>query len=157
MKTEKELLTDLATFIADECKAIDPEARFDDMLDECYSFDAIGGPFAHMSPSRVLKECDPTAYRCGVNDYADGEDWVEVGGDYYDRREAERARDEFVSTLEDEVTELEEEIEELEAEDADRDEDDSESNADKVAELSEQLKEWREIVSTLSRVDLSSL
>jgi hypothetical protein len=41
---------------------------YDDALDE------IHGDFLGMSASRILKECDPTAYRCGFHDWADGMD-----------------------------------------------------------------------------------
>lgn len=118
MKTETQ--EKLNQHIADECSQIDWESRFDEMLDDCYSFEKVGGIFATMSPSRVLKEVDPIAYRCGVNDYEDGEGWVEIAGSYYDRDEAEKAKEEFASTLESEADEMEEEIDAEEAaEDAD--------------------------------------
>ncbi|HTF53580.1 MAG TPA: hypothetical protein VK735_39560 [Pseudonocardia sp.] len=45
--------------------------RYDDMIDE------IDGPVTigelTYQPSRVLREIDPTAYRCGFNDWADSE------------------------------------------------------------------------------------
>lgn len=101
----------IETAVRDNLTKIDREERFDAMLDECYSFEKVGGPFAHMSPSSVLKECDPTAYRCGVNDW-DGDDWTEVDGETYDRREVQEQIDELVSELESEIETLEEEIEE---------------------------------------------
>lgn len=39
--------------------------RYDDMLDECYE-----GVFG-ISPSRILEECDPIQYSCGLADYYD--------------------------------------------------------------------------------------
>ena len=42
---------------------------YDDVLDECYDEIYIGN-FSY-SPSYVLKRVDETAYRCGLNDYAD--------------------------------------------------------------------------------------
>lgn len=51
--------------IRSECKAIDVDASYDDMIDGCYSFSGIGGPFELMLPSSVLEEVDPIAYRCG--------------------------------------------------------------------------------------------
>lgn len=110
MKNLPDTLKDLAAAIALECVAIDRESRFDDMLDDCYSFEKVGGIFACMSPSRVLKECDPTAYRCGVNDYADGENWTEIDGEYYDTDEAEKVKADFISELETEAETLEEVI-----------------------------------------------
>lgn len=106
--TSMKTVADLIAFVVSECTAIDREERFDQMLDECYDFSAVGGPFAHMSPSSVLKECDPTAYRCGVNDYADGEGWIEIEGESYESDEVEKAREEFLDELRDEVENLQE-------------------------------------------------
>lgn len=97
--------------VTDECKRIDVEALYRESLDDCYSFDAVGGPFACMSPSRVLEECDPVAYRCGLSDYSDGQDWVEIEGDYYQRSDVEEVRDEFVAELEKHETEVEQSLE----------------------------------------------
>jgi|APGre2960657404_1045060.scaffolds.fasta_scaffold21464_2 hypothetical protein len=112
MKTKFDTLKDLAAHIADKCTPVDREAAFDAMLDDCYSFEKVGGPFACMSPSRVLLACDPIAYRCGVNDYADGEKWTEIGSETYETSGAEIARTEFVGELETEAEALETEIEE---------------------------------------------
>lgn len=111
--TEKNLVA----YVASECSTIDREERFDEMLDDCYSFEKVGGPFSNMSPSSVLKEVDPTAYRCGVNDYADGEDWVEIDGNYYESDDVEKAREQFVSDLESEVSDLESELEDTSEDD----------------------------------------
>ena len=40
---------------------------YDDMLDE------VHGEFMGMSAARILRECDPIAYRCGFADWADAE------------------------------------------------------------------------------------
>lgn len=111
MKTKAETLKALAAHIADNCTPVDREAAFDAMLDDCYTFETVGGPFAGLSPSRVLRECDPVAYRCGVNDYADGEEWTEINGETYETEAAEIARTEFIGGLETEAEKLEEEIE----------------------------------------------
>lgn len=105
--TQHPIIDQLEQRIADECGSVDLAQRYDDMLDECYSFKSVGGIFAHMSPSRVLKECDPVAYRCGMVDFEDGENLVEIGGSYYEQNDAENVRDAMVSELEDEVAELE--------------------------------------------------
>lgn len=44
------------------------EEMYDDMIDEIYGEVKVGVTF---SASRVLKELDPIAYRCGFNDYMD--------------------------------------------------------------------------------------
>ena len=47
------------------------ERNYDDELDEvCQDYEIMGLSF---SASQVLKECDPIAYRCGLNDLADSE------------------------------------------------------------------------------------
>lgn len=103
----------LEAHIASECTVIDREEAFNDMLDEIYSFEKVGGPFANMSPSRVLLEVDPVAHRCGVNDYADGEAWVEVDGETYAQDDAEKAKQEFLDELETEAGEIEERLDDL--------------------------------------------
>ena len=47
------------------------ERNYDDDLDETHQDYEIGD--LTFSASRVLKECDPIAYRCGLNDLADSE------------------------------------------------------------------------------------
>lgn len=102
----------LEAHVVDNCTAIDHEATFDAMLDECYSFENVGGPFACMTPSRVLKETDPTAYRCGVTDYMDSLGTVEVNGDDYDPEDAEKAKEEFIDKIDSDITDAENAIEE---------------------------------------------
>lgn len=105
----------LAERVADDLTAIDTQTLYDEMLDECYSFESVGGPFASMSPSRVLAEVDPVAYRCGKNDWEDGESresWEEIDGEYYDRREVEELRDQITAEIEAEEAEEEDETEE---------------------------------------------
>ena len=100
-------LTKLQNRIIEKCKTVDIEDAYNDMLDECYSFDSVGGIFAMMSPSRVLKECDPTAYRCGMSDWIDGEGFIEIVGGYYHPNDCEEQREELVAELEAEVSKLE--------------------------------------------------
>jgi len=91
----------LIEHITSQCSAINAGEAYDDMLDEIYSLESVGGPFAYMSASKVLCEVDPTAYRCGFSDYTDSqrEVWAEVDGNYYNRRDAEKAKEEFISEL----------------------------------------------------------
>lgn len=95
------MINRIEAHIAAECKTVDVDSLYDDMLDDCYSFKDVGGPFACMLPSRVLAECDPVAYRCGKNDWLDGEGdrLVEIDGSYYDRDDAETALEEFIDEL----------------------------------------------------------
>jgi len=115
-KMKHEIIEKLEERIADDCKPVDQEKHYNDMLDEIYSFERVGGPFAYMSASRVLKEVDPTAYRCGMNDWADGEGWIEVGNESYEQDDVEKARDEFLEEMDSEISDLETEIETKEAE-----------------------------------------
>lgn len=45
------------------------EAAYDEYLDEIYPEVEIAG--VTFSPSRILAEVDPTAYRCGFSDWVD--------------------------------------------------------------------------------------
>ncbi len=111
------LIDRLTRHIIDECKSVDVEERYCSMIDECYSFEKVGGPFESMTPSRVLKEVDPIAYRCGLGDYGDSDDnLVEIGDDYYEIDEVETAKEGFLNELRAELAEAEKEVEELESE-----------------------------------------
>ena len=91
----------------------DMDSAYRETLDEIYSFKSVGGPFEHMQPSRVLENEDPTAFRCGFNDYLDSEEVTEIGDEYFDSKELEDIREQVADALDSEITELEEEIEEL--------------------------------------------
>jgi hypothetical protein len=86
------------------------------MLDEVYDFKAVGGPFEYMLPSRVLKEMDPTGYRCGCNDYIDSLDTYEVEGETYYIHDVTKAQEEYIDGLESELSDLEEALSDLEDE-----------------------------------------
>lgn len=51
---------------------------FDEMLDEAGPIEMAG---VTLYPSDILKECDPTAWRCAFLDYADAMEWGDVGED----------------------------------------------------------------------------
>jgi hypothetical protein len=110
MKTLKELTKDWESRIESDCKPVDMEQRFRDMLNECYSFKEVGGPFKWMTPSRVLEEMNPTAFRCGVNDYADGEsdEIVELSSGYYRIEDCKEVQDEIAAELDTEIEDLRE-------------------------------------------------
>ena len=44
------------------------EEMYEEMIDECYGEINVGVTF---NASRVLRELDPIAYRCGFNDWMD--------------------------------------------------------------------------------------
>jgi len=91
----------------------DMDAAYREALDEIYSFKSVGGPFACMQPSRVLEECDPTAYRCGFSDWLDSEEVTEIGDEHFDSKELEDIREQVADALDSEITDLESAIEEL--------------------------------------------
>lgn len=136
----------LIEHIKDNCRAIDTDSAYDDMLDDCYSLETVGGPFAYMSASNVLSKLDPIAYRCGSSDYTDSqrEVWAEVDGDYYERREAEKAKEEFVAELQTEADKLQEEVDALRLEDNSSEEIAESLVEDTQAELDAKLAEVKE-------------
>lgn len=146
MKTQTDTTTDitalLISHVTGECSAVDIDQRYDDMLDEIYSFEKVGGPFSHMPASRVLKEVDPIAYRCGMYDI----DWsdeglVEIDGEYYWSEKAEESKGEFLQSLEDSKAEAESELEDAEAEE--------DPDADEVSRLQELIAEYGNDIRTL--------
>ena len=62
----------------------DAHKAYDEMLNECYSFKSVGGPFTHFEPAQVLKEFDETAYRTGFNDWLDS-----VSDQFYEASDGE--------------------------------------------------------------------
>ena len=92
----------------------DMNSAYREMLDDSYSFKSVGGPFACMQPSRVLEECDPTAFRCGFNDWLDSEEVTEIGDEYFDSKELEDIQEQVADAMDSEITDLESAIEDLE-------------------------------------------
>ena len=88
-------------FIEQNYDAINEEAAYDAFLDEVYPECSIAGYKYQTSSS--LKEIDPTAYRCGKNDWLDGEledgTLVEIAAEIYERDAANRL-EEIVDSLE---------------------------------------------------------
>jgi len=89
----------LVARVAEELSPVDVAQRVRDMLDERYSFDAVGGPFEHMQPSRVLEKMEPTAFRCAVADESASDTLEEIGGESYEREEVDALRE----TIRDEI------------------------------------------------------
>jgi hypothetical protein len=58
---------------------------YDEMLDETYSFECVGGPFEHLNASRVLEAADQIGYRCGYSDYINMllDDYTDFNEEYY--------------------------------------------------------------------------
>jgi predicted ribosome quality control (RQC) complex YloA/Tae2 family protein len=150
MKTTENAVENMLAHIVSECRAIDTDSRYDEMLDECFSFKSVGGIFANMSPARVLREVDPVAYRCGKNDWLDGElgeTMVEINDEHYDKSEVDEAQAEFIANLEAEVSEMERVIEELEAEEEELEAEEFVDNSAKILGLSARLDTMRATVT----------
>jgi chromosome segregation ATPase len=103
-KTElKELEKEIDSF---ELDPDDYEDGYCNMLDESYP------ELFNMLPSYILKECDPTAYRCGLLDYVDSLD-LSDDSDYCKLTDKQSDLESEISDLESELEELTEELEEL--------------------------------------------
>ena len=83
--------------------------QFEEMLDESGTVEAGGYSFY---PSRILKELDPVAYSCWLNDYADAIFDASETDDY-------KALQEEIDQLDSDIEDLESEIDELEQQIAD--------------------------------------
>ena len=93
--TIKEMQGDALTYFETEITD-----QYDDMLNECYECELF------CNIAYALQQTDPTAYRCGLLDYAEGID-LDQFSDYTEQKEQ---RD----TLESDIYDLECEIEEIE-------------------------------------------
>jgi hypothetical protein len=132
--------TKLIEYIEENCTAVDTEKLYDEMLDESYSFDSVGGSFKYLSPSTVLKEMCPTDYRCGKVDYLDSLGTVEIGDGEYMKDDVSDACDGYASSLDDELSDLETEYEES------KDEDISAQIVEKLKEIADTAKEIKELI-----------
>ena len=88
----------------------DYEDQFDDMLDDSIPEIEIG--CLTYLPSHVLKNVDPTAYRCSLNDFVDSFD-VEDSDEYKELQEEIDQLKYDIEELESEIEDLESEIEDL--------------------------------------------
>jgi hypothetical protein len=90
--------------IKEELTPVDIEEYYAAALDDIYPVVEIG--HSRFSPSSIVRELSPTDFRCGMNDYIDGDDTLEyVADEWYRADEIQKLREE-----------IEEEIEAAEAE-----------------------------------------
>ena len=94
-----------------ECDPDDLQDQFDECLDEAGSIKVAGCTFY---PSQILKACDPIAYRCGLNDFADTEFDKESTEEYQSLQEEIDQLESDIEDLESEIEDLENQIEEIE-------------------------------------------
>jgi chromosome segregation ATPase len=101
---------------------IDPdscEEQYCEMLDEQGDIE-IGN--ITLTPSDVLREMDPIAYRTGLSDYVDGldleddEEYSELKGNLDELESDKESTEELIEELQEELEKLEEELEDLENE-----------------------------------------
>ena len=88
----------------------DYEDQFDESLDESIPEIEIGS--LTYSPSHVLKNVDPTAYRCSLNDFVDSLD-VEDSDEYKELQEEIDQLQSDIENLENEIEDLENQIADL--------------------------------------------
>lgn len=89
---------------AEEVDTDAAEDRFEETLNELYSFDCVGGPFAYMDPARVLKEYFPTDYRIGLSEELDrmeeNGELVLIGPNFYWKDDVDEAIEQLEEELE---------------------------------------------------------
>ena len=85
-----ELTKEQEEYVQKNCTPVYLEEMYDYILDECCGPVQVG--MLRYSASHVLKEIDPTAYRCGMNDYENSLELVEIDGEYYMPEDVERYR-----------------------------------------------------------------
>lgn len=139
--TTHAIIQTLTDKITSELRPVDREAAFDESLDSEGEVNVAGLTFL---PSQIWKEMDPTAYRCGVNDYADSMGWVEIDGETYNQREVEEIVEAFKDELNSELEALEAELEEVEA---------SEDHDEEAADLQQQIAEKQAEITAIEKDD----
>lgn len=100
---EKKFNEEVEARVIERLDKIDIEERYREMLRDVYGDVDVCG--MKMSACAILEEMDNTAFRCGLNDWLDGEQLEEIAGEYYDQREVDDIREEVYN----EMTEEEEE------------------------------------------------
>lgn len=89
---------------------IDPE-NYTDQFDE--TLNDVHGEFMGYCASQILKEVDPIAYRCGLNDYVDSNVYKSDIEEYQDLEEDLEEVENQIDDLEDQRCELEDAITDL--------------------------------------------
>lgn len=87
--------------------------EFSDWIDSIYPEVTIGS--LTFSPSDIMKELDPIAYRCGKSDYESNYD-LDDCEEYNDLKDESESLEGELSDLEGELEELQDELDNLESE-----------------------------------------
>lgn len=102
-KTVEKLLEEK---VAEELTPIDCESEYEEMLRESYGDVDVCG--MSMDAADLLKRVDPTAFRCGMNDfYGSTDDYTEIDGELYRTNEVEKLREQIEGELADKEPEVE--------------------------------------------------
>lgn len=140
-------MSKLTDKIESELAPVDGEELFDQCLDEG---DPVRIGSLEYTPSHVLKQIDPTAYRCGVNDYVDSLGLKEINGNNYDPDKVDKICEELVEELESAISDLDssldersEKIKELEDVDA------SEFTKDQIKETQAEIDSIKEAATEI--------
>lgn len=145
--TNEHTIAALIAHIVSECSPVDREAAYDEYLNTQGPVRVAGLTF---EASEIIKECDPTAYRCGVNDFADSEEWTEIEGETYRDEDIEKARGEFLDGLNDELSYLQSELEELE-EDYDENDGTNQGTTETIEEKKAEISALETFISEVER------
>ena len=90
--------------IKDELTPVDDEKYYAAALDDIYPVVEIG--HSRFSPSSIVRELSPTDFRCGMNDYIDGDDTLEyVADEWYRADEIQKLREEIEAAEEEDEAE----------------------------------------------------
>lgn len=90
--------------------------HYDECLDDIYFEEVNQISFISLpSPSELLKEHDPIAYRCGYADFAGNFDFEELE-EYRDLLEQKEEMENDIEDIKEQIEELEEDVEQLEEE-----------------------------------------
>ena len=81
---------------------------YEDMLHDLHGLVEIGS--LTYDPAHVLREVDPTAYRCGLNDYVDSLD-KEEEPDYMEVKEELEEIEADIETVTEQIEDIEQELE----------------------------------------------
>ena len=80
--------------IKEHCSPIDAEDLYEDLLNDTYGTVKVAG--CEWEAGHVVREMDPTTFRCGVSDMLSDEDqYIEADGDYYQVSDVENMIDEL--------------------------------------------------------------
>ena len=94
----------LESRIKEELTPVDIEEYYAAALDDIYPVVEIG--HSRFSPSSIVRELSPTDFRCGMNDYIDGDDTLEyVADEWYRADEIQKLREEIEAAEEEDEAE----------------------------------------------------